>query len=663
MSARRLSVGVLVDLLWRPAAGGHVRCWQRLAEAAAAEPQLELTLYFLGYEARVLEPAPNVRIVLRRPLLSTQRLRFLDRIADHTDLAPGHPGLARALRAHDVLHGTDGFAMAQSAARCAKRFGVPLVHSLHTDAASYTRLYAEEVMRRIFGAGRLGRLVCDELQLPEHAARNAERALRRRAARCAYVWGAAPEDAARLGAPPERFGILRRGIDREAFHPARRDRAALEAALGIPPRRCLVLCVGRVDRGKNVMTLAHAVRRGMDAGAPLHLLLVGEGSQQREVRALLGGHATLPGALPQEDLPRLYASADVFAFPSHIEVRPNAVLEAMASGLPVVISARGGARRCLHAPGRDGILLEDDAPEHWAALLGALWRDPARRKAFGEAARASIETHAPSWREVLVQDLLPVWRRLAEARAAEHAPCSRAASGSSPLIPTTRWWAPAPRSDARDTRARRSTSRTSRPAFRVRSVSGAGSAGATLRGWPGGARRRCGPPACWAPRRRTSPRSRRGVSRSTSRRFTPCSSASCAASAPISCGRRRTRAAIRITTPPAASPPRFATRCRSGSSASTATAGAACGGRSSRSLGPTRASCASPPRRRRASASCSRSTPRSAGTSATCAASGRASGRFAPTTTRGRPKRGGSSTSASSGRLGIPGSTAVGPRR
>src|SRR5436309_4136888 len=92
-SPRPLKVGVLVDLMLTPDAGGHVKCWQRLAEAAAGFPdRLDLTVHFNGQQPRRIELAPNVRYELMPPVFSTARL--VRNVPDHTDLGLWHPQLA-----------------------------------------------------------------------------------------------------------------------------------------------------------------------------------------------------------------------------------------------------------------------------------------------------------------------------------------------------------------------------------------------------------------------------------------------------------------------------------------------------------------------------------------------------------------------------------------
>jgi glycosyltransferase involved in cell wall biosynthesis len=150
------------------------------------------------------------------------------------------------------------------------------------------------------------------------------------------------------------------------------------------------------------------------------VICAGEGSQSQQVRDLLGARVSLPGQVSQEDLAWLYASADLFVFCSQIEVFPNVILEAKASGLPVVVSAHGGSGKLVRgataSSGADGVVVAGNDPNDWARAIEALIRNPERRRAMGEAARRFAETEWPSWRQVLREDLLPVWQLVARER-------------------------------------------------------------------------------------------------------------------------------------------------------------------------------------------------------------------------------------------------------
>ena len=404
-------MGVLVDLERTAEAGGHVKCWERIAEAACdREGTLELSVHFLASEDAIVPLASNVRLVHHRPRLSTTRLRFLGELPGPTDLAWSHAGLRRYLPGYEVIHTADAyFAFARTALRHAKRTGTPLVSSTHTDVPQYTRVFTAGIVEALLG-GPAG----DRLRLGERAGAWMERRLDRYLARCDHVLGSSPRDVARARRllPPDRVSGFRRGVEKERFHPRLRDRAALAQRFGLSPDRPVVLYVGRLDAAKSPLVLARALRGLSDRGIQAHALFVGAGPERGAIDALLGPSATLAGALPQGELPSLYASADLFVLPSRTELFPNVVLEAKSAGLPVILSTEGGAAQLVHAPGVDGALVSSEDPGVWADAMTPLIRDPAHREAMGRAARADIEDRWPTWSEVLAEDLLPVWTRV-----------------------------------------------------------------------------------------------------------------------------------------------------------------------------------------------------------------------------------------------------------
>src|ERR1700761_501027 len=149
--SERLRVAVLVDLPRSPQSGGHVKCWERLANAAAhSNLPLDLTVYFSGTAPdEILGPQARLRHL--PPVFSTARLKFLPYVPDHTDLAPYHPRLARELAQYDVIHTTDGFfAFTRTAERVSRARGIPLVTSFHTDTPSYTRIFTQHTIEEIF---------------------------------------------------------------------------------------------------------------------------------------------------------------------------------------------------------------------------------------------------------------------------------------------------------------------------------------------------------------------------------------------------------------------------------------------------------------------------------------------------------------------------------
>jgi len=411
---RPLRVAVMVTLERGPAAGGHVKSWERLSEVAAKRPDLlELDLHFLGSRTLTESAAPNVRFHTHRAALGTRSLMFLDQGAGHTDLAPIHPGLRRALAGSDVVHATDFFSFGRTAISYARKAGCGLTASVQTDVPRFTQIYAGGIIKRMFGP--LGGLFVDVLHFPDRIARKQQRAIDRRLALCDRVFLSKPEDINRLAEhmPPENIRLFRRGVDRARFNPSHRNRAGLTTNFGIPEQRVVLVFAGRVDDSKGAPLMAAAAKRLADEGLDVHALVVGEGQDRDGIRKLLGDRATTPGNLPQAELAWIYASADVFVFPSTTEVSPNVVLEAKASGLPVVVAEQHGGGQFVAKPGEDGLVLASRDAGDWAAAIRPLVVDPAARAKIGRAARDWIEREWPDWTEVLERDLLTAWNEAA----------------------------------------------------------------------------------------------------------------------------------------------------------------------------------------------------------------------------------------------------------
>src|SRR4029079_4302864 len=102
---------------------------------------------------------------------------------------------------------------------------------------------------------------------------------------------------------------------------------------------------------------------------------------------------------------------DLCAQPSQIEEISNAVLEALTSGLPVLVSDASGSEHLL-IDGETGLVVRARVGD-WVDGLSALVKDPQRRQRMGRAARATALREIPAWRQVLLEDLLPIWRRAA----------------------------------------------------------------------------------------------------------------------------------------------------------------------------------------------------------------------------------------------------------
>lgn len=190
------------------------------------------------------------------------------------------------------------------------------------------------------------------------------------------------------GIPSERLRILPRGLDTKLFHPTKRDRS-FWTARGLRDGEVAMLFVGRVSKEKNLDLIVSATRRLAEWRTPVRPIIVGDGPYMAEMKRLLGD-AIFTGYLGGEDLAKAYASADVFAFPSTTDTFGNVILEAQASGIPVIVSDVGGPRD-LVADGTDGFVTKANDAADLAKAIRQLAENPDLRASMGEAGRRRVE--------------------------------------------------------------------------------------------------------------------------------------------------------------------------------------------------------------------------------------------------------------------------------
>jgi glycosyltransferase involved in cell wall biosynthesis len=419
-----LRVAVLID--HRPnhpgEIGGLAGTWEQLSHIACGRSDLDLTVFFLGDTVQTLPQSANVRHILIPPLLGTERLAFLRSIPTHTDLAPFHPVLFQRLRGFHLLHTTDTFhAFARTALWRARWYGVPLTTSVQTDTIGWARIHTPVILQHLLTSHTLTRWILEQYHYLDRQECAMERRFERYLRHCRVVFVSHIRDRERVQrlASDIPQASLRRGLNRDIFHPCRRDRAAVEARFGIPPGCPLLLFVGRLDPVKGVLIAAEVVQQLAAQGQNTHLLVVGNGAQRQQVATLLGERGTLTGNLPHEELATIYASADLLLFPSEAEVWPNVVMEARACGLPVLACVRG-AGHVMQGNGVDGFLLPDRYLSTWLVAVQALLAPPSPLREMGRQARRAAVTHVPSWSQVLEEDLLPVWQRVVTDSAGDH---------------------------------------------------------------------------------------------------------------------------------------------------------------------------------------------------------------------------------------------------
>ena len=197
------------------------------------------------------------------------------------------------------------------------------------------------------------------------------------------------------GFDPAKLKIFPRGLDTELFHPKRRDPAFFERFCGDRNGEVRLLYVGRVSKEKNLDLLGEAYRRLRSEGLPIHLVVVGHGPYSDEFSKSLP-EACFTGYLTGKDLATAYASADIFVFPSTTDTFGNVIIEAQASGIPVIVSDSGGPKELVRN-NENGLITKSHDVDDLTEALRRLIVDPALRERMRANARESVADRSWPW--------------------------------------------------------------------------------------------------------------------------------------------------------------------------------------------------------------------------------------------------------------------------
>jgi glycosyltransferase involved in cell wall biosynthesis len=200
--------------------------------------------------------------------------------------------------------------------------------------------------------------------------------------------------AARLGLPPQRVLAIPNGVDfAEADRALAVTRGPARRWLGLFPPDIGIACVGRLHRQKGIAHLLAAFHTLLQTQPTARLLLAGDGPERRALASTvaglrLGSFVRFLGTV-QSPWP-LLAGADIFALPSLWEGMPNALLEAMAAGLPSVATTVGAVPEMV-TQGREALLVPPGDAGALAGALADLAGSPSRRREMGALARRRVE--------------------------------------------------------------------------------------------------------------------------------------------------------------------------------------------------------------------------------------------------------------------------------
>jgi glycosyltransferase involved in cell wall biosynthesis len=212
---------------------------------------------------------------------------------------------------------------------------------------------------------------------------------------------------------PQKLVVIPNGADAERFRPT--PQAKARAALDLNPDEFVVLYTGGLVLPKGVDVLLRAFAGGLAQRADTRLVFVGAGPQAQPLENLaaqlgVAHRVTLAGYRPVEELPDWYAACDVFALPSQSEGLSISVLEAMASGRPVVTTPPDVGDHDAVEDDVNGLLCPYGDVDALAMALLALAQSPDRVRQMGAAARRKVE-RCFSW-PVVARQIVDVYARI-----------------------------------------------------------------------------------------------------------------------------------------------------------------------------------------------------------------------------------------------------------
>ena len=273
----------------------------------------------------------------------------------------------------DIVHAASPTPLGFLSLNYARRRGIPAVSSYHTHFVSYFRYY---------GFGNFEQFGWTFLK---H--------FYNKFSRIYAPSGSTVRDLERRGF--NNVELWQRGINLSRFSPGFRNHD-LRRQAGARENDLVLLFVGRMVKEKDIEDLVRVHRILEKEQRNFKMVFVGGGPLLSQTRKELP-NAWFTGYQYGDDLASWYASADIFTFPSTTETFGNVVLEAYASGLPVVGSNKGGVADLVE-DGRTGFIARANDPEHFALQLGRIMDNPELRARMGQQARISVRQN--SWASV-----------------------------------------------------------------------------------------------------------------------------------------------------------------------------------------------------------------------------------------------------------------------
>ncbi|MBC8284626.1 MAG: glycosyltransferase [Nitrospinae bacterium] len=215
------------------------------------------------------------------------------------------------------------------------------------------------------------------------------------------------------GLDPEKIYLIKNGIDKNLFQP--RDSTVTKRNLGLKENQQIILSIGSLNKTKNHSLLIDAFDEIAESNPSWNLFIIGEGEERANLESQIQRSENvqkikLLGLKKHDSISQWLNAADIFVLPSKSEGTPNALLEAMASGLPVVASRVGGVPELIKNK-IEGMLFDPNSKDDLKEKLNALVHDKDLRNSLGMHATEKINSEFGSWKQQ-TDKLLSIYNRL-----------------------------------------------------------------------------------------------------------------------------------------------------------------------------------------------------------------------------------------------------------
>ena len=284
--------------------------------------------------------------------------------------------LKRAIDAFqpDLIHFTSPSLLGKFAIRYGKRNHIPVICIYHTHFPAYLKYYI----------GRVGDFILGPAikYMVMWYYRNADLTL--------VPTKPIRKDLRRLGVPKDKMKVWGRAIEPGSYHPEFRDENLFD--LFVPKENKKVLFVSRLIKEKDMPAMVKIYKRVRKNNKKITFVITGDGPKRDWLENKMR-KAVFTGKKTGEDLARIYASSDLFLFPSSSETFGNVVIEAMASGLPVISADAGGPSELVKNK-VNGFLVKSGKSKEFAKRITQLLENTDLHREMSQAARASIESRS-----------------------------------------------------------------------------------------------------------------------------------------------------------------------------------------------------------------------------------------------------------------------------